>query len=104
MSSPLSSSVVKVGTLLQYLDQWRNMTFKRFVFKGHHLKPRYHAPLFHNFKQFNIKAATANQPFIHEEVDELLAKGAIEPLTGGAGFYSNVLFLSMLVVYDPYST
>ena len=27
---------------------------------------------------------------IQKEVDELLAKGAIEPSSGGAGFYSNV--------------
>ena len=33
----------------------------------------------------------AHYPIIEKEVDELLAKGATEPLTGGAGFYSNVL-------------
>ena len=30
----------------------------------------------------------AYQPIIQMEVDELLAKGTIEPWTGGAGFYS----------------
>ena len=29
-------------------------------------------------------------PTIQEEVDELLAKEAVEPLIGGASFYSNV--------------
>ena len=44
----------------------------------------------HNFQQFNIKAGTAQHPIIWKEVDELLAKGAIESLTDAAGFYSNV--------------
>ena len=34
--------------------------------------------------------AAAHHPVIQKEVDELLAKGAIEPSSGGAGFYSNV--------------
>ena len=29
-------------------------------------------------------------PLSRREVDELLAKGALEPLSGGAGFYSYV--------------
>ena len=37
-----------------------------------------------------MKAATAHHPFIQKEEDELLGKGAIEPWTGGAGFYSTV--------------
>ena len=32
----------------------------------------------------------AHHLIIHNEVDELLSKGAIEPLTGGAGFYSTI--------------
>ena len=32
----------------------------------------------------------AHHPVIQKEVDELLAKGAIEPSSGGAGFYSNI--------------
>ena len=32
----------------------------------------------------------AHHPIIQKEVDVLLANGTIEPLTGGAGFYSNV--------------
>ena len=71
--------------------------------KVHHLQLRCHPPLFHNFRKVNIKAATARHTIIQKEVDELLVKGAIESFTGGAGFYSNVfVFLSVLVVYDPY--
>ena len=57
---------------------------------GHHLQLRYHPPLFYNFWQFNVKAAMAHHPIIQKEVDELLAKGVIEPSSGGAGFYSNI--------------
>ena len=53
--------------------------------KGHHLQLRCHLLLFHNFKWFNILAATA-YPIIQKEMDELLAKGAIEPSTAGTGF------------------
>ena len=35
----------------------------------------------------------AHHPVIQKEVDELLAKGAIEPSSGGAGFYSSVFVL-----------
>ena len=58
--------------------------------KGHHLQLCSYPPLFHNFKGFNIKAAAEHLPTIQKEVDELLAKGAIEPSFGGAGFYSYV--------------
>ena len=61
---------------------------------GHHLQLWSHPPLFHNFQQFNVEAAAAHHPIIQKEVDELLAKGAIEPSSGGAGFYS-----SMFVVH-----
>ena len=90
-SSPSSSSVVQVGTL-PLLDQWRNITSSRFVLnvvKGHYLQLRCHPPLFCNFKWFNIKAALVHHP-IFQKPDELLATGAIEPSTGGAGFYPNV--------------
>ena len=36
-----------------------------------------------------MKAAAAHHPIIQKEVDELLSKGAIEPSSGGAGFYSS---------------
>ena len=47
--------------------------------------------MFHNFKQLNIEAASAHHPIIQQEVDELLAEGAIEPSSCGAGFHCNVL-------------
>ena len=34
--------------------------------------------------------ATPHHPIIQKEVDELLAKGAIAPSSGGAGFYSSM--------------
>ena len=37
-----------------------------------------------------MKAAAAHNPILQKEVNELLAKGEIEPFSGGAGFYSNV--------------
>ena len=46
--------------------------------------------LFHNLWQFNVKMAAAHHPIIQKEVDELFSKGAIEPSSGGAGFYSSV--------------
>ena len=58
--------------------------------KGHHLQVKSHLPLFHNFMWFNIKTAVAHHPIIKKESDELFAKGAIEPSSGGAGFYSNL--------------
>ena len=58
---------------------------------GHHLQLRFHPPLFHDFQPFNVKAAAAHHPVIQKEVDELLAKGAIEPSSGGTGFCSSVL-------------
>ena len=57
---------------------------------GHHLQLQSHPPLCHKFWQFNAKAATNHHPIIQKEVDELLAKGVIEPSSGGAGFYSSV--------------
>ena len=60
------------------------------MIQGHHLQLWSHPPLFHNFWQFNVKAATTHHPIIQKEVDELLAEGAIKPSSGGAGFYSSV--------------
>ena len=56
----------------------------------HHLQLRSCPPLFCNFWQFNVKVAAAHHPIIQKEVDELLAKGVIEPSSGGAGFYSSM--------------
>ena len=58
--------------------------------QGHHLQLQSHPPLFCNFCQVNIKVATTHHPIIQKEVDELLAKRAIEPSSGGAGFYSSM--------------
>ena len=79
--------------LFKFFDQWRSITSNRFVLNmvwGHHLQLRSHPPLFHDFQHFNVKAAAAHHPIIQREVDELLGKGAIEPSSGGAGFYSSV--------------
>ena len=46
--------------------------------------------MFCDFHHFNVKAAAAHHPVIQKEVDELLAKGATEPSSGGAGFYSSM--------------
>ena len=77
--------------LFKFLDQRRSITSNRFVLNmvwGHHLQLRSHPP-FH-FRCFNVKVAAAQHPVIQEEVDELLAKGAIEPSSSGTGFYSNM--------------
>ena len=92
-SSSSSSAVFQVGMLSQFLDQWRSITSNRFVFnmvQGHHLQLRPCPPMFHNFWQFSVKVCAAHHPIIHKEVGELLSKGAIEPPSGGAGFYSSV--------------
>ena len=46
--------------------------------------------LFHKFKWFNVHATPAHHCIIQMEMDEFLAKGAIDPSSGGAGFYSNI--------------
>ena len=79
--------------LSNFFDQWRSITCNRFVINmvgGHHLQLWFHSPLFCNFQQFNIKVATAHHSILQKEVDELLAKGAIEPSSGGAGVFSSV--------------
>ena len=90
--SSSSSYNVQVDTLHEFLNQWSSMTPNTSVLniiKSHH-QLRSHPPLFHNFKQFNSKAVAANHTIIQQEVDEMLAKEAIEPSSGGAGFYLNV--------------
>ena len=74
------------------------------IVKGCHLQLRSHPFLFHNFKQFNIKAVALHHSIIQQEVDEMLAKGAIEPSPDSAVFSSSVLFPSILVVFGPYLT
>ena len=58
--------------------------------QGHCLQLRSCPPLFHDFWHFNVKVMAAHHPVIQWEVDELLAKGANEPSSGGAGFYSSM--------------
>ena len=92
-SSSSTSAPFQVGMLFKFLDQWRSSTSNRFVLnmvQGHHLQLRSRPPLFRNFWHFNVKVPAAHHPIIQKEVDELLAKGAIEPSSGGAGFYSSV--------------
>ena len=82
--------------LFTFFDQWRSITSNRFVLNmvwGHHLQLRSHPPLFRDFQQFNVKAAAAHHPVIQKDVDELLAKGTIEPSSGGAGFYSSMFVM-----------
>ena len=55
--------------------------------QGHYLQPRCHLLVIPYFLWINIRATTAH-PVI-EELDEELAKDAIEPSTGGASFYWN---------------
>ena len=62
--------------------------------KGLHLQLCCYPLLWVNVKWFNIKAAAAHHPFIQNEVDELLGRGAIASSTGAAGFYSNVFVAS----------
>ena len=79
--------------LLKYFDQWRSITFNRFVLNmvwGHHLQLKSHPPLFHNFQQFSVKVAAAHHPIMQKKMDELLAEGTVEPSSGGAGFYSSM--------------
>ena len=92
-SSSSTSAMFQVGMLFKFFDQWRSITSNRFVLnmvQGHHFQLRSHPPLFHDFWHFNVNAAAAHHPVIQKEVDELLAKGAIEPSSGGAGVYSSV--------------
>ena len=92
-SSSSTSATFQVGMPFKFLDQWRSITSNRFVLnmvQGHHLQLRSCPPLFHDFQHFNVKAAAAHHPVIQKEVDEILAKGAIDPSSGGAGFYSSV--------------
>ena len=91
-SSSFSSSTsapFQVGMLFKFFDQWRSITYNRFVLNIY-LQLRSCPPLFPDFWHFNVKAAAAHHPVIQKEVDELLAKGAIEPSSGGAGFYSSM--------------
>ena len=90
---PLHLQHSRLVCFLNFFDQWKSITSNRFVLnmvRGHHLQLRSCPPLFCDFQHFNVKAAAAHHPVIQKEVDELLAKGAIEPSSSGAGFYSSM--------------
>ena len=91
--------------LFNFFDQWRSITSNRFVLNmvwGHHLQLRSCPPLFCDFWHFNVKVTAAHHPVIQKEVDELLAKEAIEP---SSGFYSSVFVVPKHTgAFDPYST
>ena len=92
-SSSSTSATFRVGMLFKLFNQWRSITSNRFVLNmvwGHLLQLRSHPSLFLDFWHFNVKVVAAHHPVILREVDELLAKGAIEPSLGGAGFYSSM--------------
>ena len=92
-SSSSTYAMFQVGILFKFFDQWRSITSNRFVLnmvQGNHLHLRSCPPLFRDFWHFNVKAAAAHHPVIQKDVDELLAKGAIEPSSSGAGFYSSM--------------
>ena len=66
-SSSSLSAVFQVRMLFNFLDQWRSITSNRFVLNmvwSHHLQLRYQPPLFHNFWQFNVKAAVTHHHII----------------------------------------
>ena len=54
--------------------------------KGQHFHLRYHPRLFLNSKWHNIKASLAHHSIIQKEVDDVLAKNAIELSTVGLAF------------------
>ena len=92
-SSSSPSATFQVGMVFKFFDQWRSITSNRFVLNmlwGHHLQLRSCPPLFCDFWHFNVKVAAAHHPVIQKEVDDLLAKGAIEPSSRDAGFYSSM--------------
>ena len=107
-SSSSTSAAFQVCMLFKFFDQWRSITSNRFVLNmvwGHHLQLRSHPPLFHDFWHFNVKAVAAHHSVIQREVDELLAKGTIEPSSGGAGFYSSMFVVPKLMgAFNPYLT
>ena len=82
--------------LFKFFDQWRSITCNMFVLNmvlSHCLQHWSCSLLFYDFQQFNVKAAAAHHPVIQREVDKLLAKGAIEPSSGGASFYCSMFMV-----------
>ena len=76
---------------LTFLDEMESITLNRFVFnmgKGYHSQCVCHSTLFHDYKQFYIKALAAHHLVIQKKVSGLLVKGGIKPFTADAEFYS----------------
>ena len=84
-SSP-SSSVAHAFPSSRSMEKhnFQNVLFN--MVQGYHVQLRCHLPLFHTFKLVNIEATTVHHPVIQREVDELLAKCAIDPPDTGADF------------------
>ena len=89
MSSPSSSSSVQAGIFLKFMDQWKSLLPIGLCLIWLRCCPL----LFHSFRQFNIEATPAHYPIIQKDVNELLAKGAIEACTGGTGLCSNTFLV-----------
>ena len=74
------------------LDQWRNITSNRLLLIWIEVTVfSLDAIVCYSMvlnKWFSSSASAAHDPIMQKEVDELLAKGVWEPLTGGARFYS----------------
>ena len=86
LNSGISGEALLPIGLLESLGNIISNMFVVNMAKGHHLQLRCHLPLFHNIRQFKIKAIPAHHSIIENELDELLAKGPIEQSSGGAGF------------------
>ena len=74
-------------------ESTESTTSSTFVFNivnGHYLQLRCCLLVFHDFKEFNVKAIVVHHPVTQQAVDELLARGTIGASTGGGNFYSNV--------------
>ena len=92
-----SLSIGQVGTPPKFLDQGMSITpmdlwliwLRVTIFQL-----RSHPSLICNFKWFSVKAAQLIIPLSKKEVDELLAKGATEPSSSGAGFLFQCLCCS----------
>ena len=84
--SPLSSSGLQVGMPPNILDQWRGIVFNRFVINMVKLTTYNLGGSLHYSIVYSGLTLGLQWPIIQKEVDELLAKGATELLTGCAGF------------------
>ena len=92
---------MQLCALSNFLDQWKSITFNRFVvnmIKGHLHHLKCHPLLFQKLKWFNFRVLLVHYAVILEEVD-LLAKDSIKPSMRVAGFYCNVYFVVQFNCY-----